>query len=240
MLPTSYQTQLTEVKNEFATKMDVQLWNNGADLVSKLHGVLANKKDLLLASPMLESVPMKEDISANYDQLVAILGAVVESDLATLEGVASLDIGDFLRSTGSELMAASSKISISETSKKPMGMNSMLKTPGKLLTTQAELVSSEGDSAVVKITAQDEEPEEVTFVKVEGKWIPEDLAKEFPKMIAEMRKNIGEIEIPPEAKAKAQMGMTMVSGVLDQVSAAKTQEELQGALMGLMMMGMGM
>ncbi|MDF3130584.1 hypothetical protein P0Y35_15355 [Kiritimatiellaeota bacterium B1221] len=240
MLPASYQTQLTGVKDEFATKMDPDVWNSGADLVKKLHTVLVDKKELLLASPLLESVPMKEDLSANYDQLVAILGEVSESDLSTLEGLKNMEIGEYLRTTGSAIMAATSKIEISETSKKPMGMNSMLNMPGKMLNTKAELVSEDGDSAVVKMMTEGEEPQEIPFVKVEGKWIPADLVEEFPEMIAEMRESLGGFEILPESKAQVQMGMTMISGVLDQVAAAKTQEELQGALMGIMMMGMGM
>ncbi len=240
MLPASYQTQLTEVKNEFATKMDVDVWNSGAGLVKKLHTVLGDQKELLLASPLLESVPMKEDLSANYDQLVVILGEVAESDLSSLEGLKTMDIGEYLRTTGSSIMAATSKIEISETSKKPMGMNSMLKMPGKMLSTKAELVSEEGDTAIVKMITEGEEPQDVPFVKVEGKWIPADLVEAFPEMVGEMRESLSGLEIPPEAKAQVQMGMTMVSGVLDQVAAAKTQEELQGALMGIMMMGMGM
>lgn len=240
MLPASYQGELTAVKNEFAAKMDADIWNGAGGLMKKLHSVLKDQKELLLASPMMEGVPMKEDVSANYDQLVAILGTLCESELTTLEGLQSMDIGEYLRSTGSELMKAASEIEVSEDSSKPMGMNHMVKMPGKMLSTQAELVSEEGDSAVVKITAEGEEPVEVTFVKVEGKWVPEDLAEEFPEMIAELRQGLSEMEIPPEAKAQVQMGLTMIGGVLDQIAAAKTQEELQGALMGLMMMGMGM
>ena len=240
LLPASYQTQLTEVKNEFATKMDADLWNSGAGLVKKLQGVLKDQKELLLASPMLQSVPMKEDLSANYDQLVVILGAVANSDLATLDGLKGMDLGRYLKTTGSEIMAASSKIEISETSSKPMGMNSMLKMPGKLLNVKAELVSEDGDNAVVRVTTEGEEPVETPFVKVEGKWIPKDLADGFPEMISEMRSGLGEMKITPETKAQAQMMITMVNGVLDQVAAAKTPQELQSSLMGLMMMGGGM
>ncbi|WFB36260.1 hypothetical protein P3T73_00595 [Kiritimatiellota bacterium B12222] len=241
MLPASYQAELSEVKGEFAAKMDPVLWDSGASLVGKLHGVLESKKDLLLASPMMAQVPMSQDLSANYDTLVAILGDVLDSDLATLEGIETMDIGSFLSTTGSDIMKSFSAIEISDSSPKPMDMNSMLKMPGKILNTQAELVSEEGDTAVVLVTTEGEEPVEVPFVKVEGKWIPADMQSAFADMIEGMHESINEIEITPETKTQVQMGMSMVGGMLDQLATAKTQADLQavmGGVMGMMMGGM--
>lgn len=236
MLPAGYQAELTAVKNEFAAKMDEELWNSGAGVVKKLHGVLKDQKALLLASPMLQAVPMKEDLSANYDQLVVILGEVANSELATLESFRAMDLESYLKNTGSAILAASAKIDISESSQKPMGMNRMLKMSGKLQNVKAELVSEEGDYAVVRMSTEGEEPVETPFVKVEGKWVPQEMVDEFPKMISEMREGLAGMTITPEIKAQAQMAMSMVGGVLDQIAAAKTQQELQSSLMGIMMM----
>ena len=61
-----------------------------------------------------------------------------------------------------------------------------------------------------------------------------------PEMIAEMKKGIAALEINPEVKTQAKMAMTMVGGVLDQLAAAESQEDLEAVIGGLMGMVMGM
>lgn len=238
MLPASYQAELHAVKDTFTSKMDAELYDAGAGVVSKLASVLAAKKDLLLASPMTKGIPMGTDLSANYDQLVAILSTLAASDAATLEGLKNAEIGNLLANAGSDMMKTISTMKISRESKKPMGMNRMLKAPAKVLAMKAELVSENGDNAVVKLSTEGETPKELPFVNVEGKWIPKEMAEEFPEGLAEMKKSVEAMEITAQQKAQAMMGITMINGVLDQINAAKTQEELQAALGGLMGMAM--
>lgn len=238
MMPESYQQDLNGLMHGFAGKMDAGLWNSGTGTLKKLEEVLRTKKDLLLASPMLKSAPMQQDLSANYDQLVAILGTLTDSKLMSLEELKTADMGTLLSSTGSRLMEQASEVNISNSSPKPMGMNSMLKMPGKILETKAELVSEDGDTAVVRITTEGEKPQEVPFVRVEGKWIPQDMADNFPKSIQDGKKALEKFRISPQMKSQAMMGLNMVNGMLDQIQAANTQEELQGVLGGMMgMMG---
>jgi len=234
MLPAGYQSELNSVKTAFAEKLDAEVYNGGADLVAKLGSVLKTKMKLILANPMLQGVPMRSELESNYDHLVTVLGILGTSEYASLEGLKTTGIGEFLTSTGSELMEAASRMEISDESPKPMGMNSMMKVPGQVLNLQAELVSEEGDSAVVKLTTEGEEPEEMTFVRVEGKWIPEELAKDFPEMIEQMRKSVAEFEMTPQMKSQALMGINMANRLLDQIASAETQEELQVALGGVL------
>jgi hypothetical protein len=238
MLPASYQTQANEVLHDFANKMPPAMYDQGAGLLVKLEKVLTTKKDLILANPMLEQVPV--DVSANYDHVVAMLSAVTSSDLMSVDKLKSADIGSLMSSIGGEMMEAASKIEVDQ-SAATGDMQEALEFKKKLDSVKAELVSEEGDTAVVRITAEGEDPEEVEFVKVEGKWIPTELAEGWSEMITEAQAGVAEINITPEMASQAQMMMGMAGGVLDQLQQAQTQEELQqiiGGLMGMMMGGM--
>jgi len=236
MLPASYQTQANEVLHDFANKMPPAVYDQGAELVVKLEKVLKTKKSLILENPMLQQAPV--DASANYDQVVAILGAITSSDLMSIDKLKSADIGSLTSSIGGKMMEAASNLDTDQT---PAGgdMKEALEFKKKLSSVKAELVSEEGDTAVVRITVDGEEPEDMDFIKVEGKWIPTELAEEWSEMIAEAQAAVAELNITPEQATQAQMGMSMVGGVLDQLQQANTQEEMQQILGGLMGMAMG-
>jgi hypothetical protein len=238
MLPASYQEQANGLMHEFAGKIPADLYDSSANLLVKLEKVLSSKKDLILANPQLKSVPV--DVSKNYDDAVAMLGILTSSDLMSAEKMKSADIGKMMSTTGAKLMKKASEVEIDD-SVKTDDMSDMLEMQAKLASVKAELVSEEGDTAVVKITAKDEDPEEIDFVRIEGKWIPKDLAEGWSEMITEAKAGIAEINITPEQAAQANMMIGMVNGLLDQIQAAKTQEELMqavGGAMGMMMGGM--
>jgi hypothetical protein len=237
MLPSSYQTEANETLHRFADKMPADMYNQGTGLLQKLEKVLKTKKDLILENPMLEESPV--DISESYDQMVAVLSAFTSSDLMSVEKMKSADIGQLVASIGGELMDVATRMDLEEAASTGE-LQEMLEFKQTMASVKAELISEDGDSAVVRISAVDEDPEEVEFVKVEGKWIPADLAEGWSEMIAEFKSGVEEMEITPEQASQVKMGITMVGSILDQLQAAETQEDLEmiiGGALGMLMMG---
>ena len=77
-----------------------------------------------------------------------------------------------------------------------------------------------------------EAAEEVEFTKVDGRWVPKDMAAEWPKMMKEARAavdGISEGEIK-KGKAKIMAMMAMIDTVLDQLAKAETQKDFDAAL----------
>ncbi|MCC5849164.1 MAG: hypothetical protein JJU29_13845 [Verrucomicrobia bacterium] len=238
-LPGSYQADVNGLLNEFAEKMDAQLWNAGTGTFKKVEEVLRTKKDLILTSPMLEQVPGKEEIEANYGHLVNILGILAKSDLMDLEKMKSADLGRILSTTGKQLIAEAEKMDV-EAAKDIGGIADFRDMQSEMTNMKAELISEEGDEAVVRITGDGDHDDEVEFVRVEGKWIPKDLAEEWPQMIADAREGLQEIgQLSPQEKQQVMMGINMVNGVLDQMLAAETHEDMQNVIAGVMGMMMG-
>ena len=186
-MPASYQTDLESIVHEAAGKMDAEVYDKAFVVLNKALDVLKNKKDFILGLPMLQSpmFPVKgDDLKANWDGVVDVLSILASSDLKSLSSVKSLDVGDFLRSTGGKLMKRAEELTA-------LSPDPEMKKVWTILNTfNAEIVSTEGDTAKIKISAEGEKPDEIDMVKVEGKWVPKDMAEGWKNFIEEMKQNL--------------------------------------------------
>ena len=226
-LPDSYQSDANSLLHGFAAKMDPDLWEAGTGAYQKVEEVLRTKKELLLENPMLAQV----DLEDSYDSIVKVTGILGKSDLMDLNKLESADLGHILSTTGKELMRVVDETDF-EGSLPMTGLD-----PGEIQSEfsnmEASLISEDGDAAMVRINEEGEEGQEVPFVRVEGKWIPVEMRDDWPGMMAQAQKFIGQIEeIPAEEKAQIMMGISTVDSVLDQMLAAKTAEEMNAVLSG--------
>jgi len=99
-----------------------------------------------------------------------------------------------------------------------------------------EVLSSEGDKAKLKITGGDGKVEEVEMAKVEEKWLPADMVKDWK---AELEKANAQVDGMAGDMMKAQKPMYLArmagfESILDQLDKASSQEEFNAAVMGLM------
>lgn len=249
-MPGKWQTDVNSLVSEFAGKMDAEVYDTTFATVGKLSDTLKEKKALILQAledPQISgNMPItKADLEARYDTLVSFLGTIARSDASTVNGLKSLDIGKFLGNTGATLMADMDKLA--ELAPDPDAAE-MIQTKKDLANVQVEVVSSSADAATVKITTGDKVEQE-EMVKVEGKWVPKEMADEWDAKIAEAKANLAEMTGQEMAQNKPQV-MQLLKSIdtrLTTVSKASTPDELKqavmgmvGAVMGQMMGGGGM
>ncbi len=243
-MPASYQKDVTGLIRAFADKMDADIYDKGWGLAKKLVKVLREKRAFILASPaMAQGGIDKAKAEAQWDTLVGALEALVNSEVSSVAGLKSVDVGDFLRDTGSKLMSAASKGSQLTPDDK---YNKEF--VAKLRGVKAEVVSSEQDKATVKMTVPGEEPKTEEFVRVEGRWVPKVIADGWSKAIADAGKSLDKMSGDALAKQKPQI-LAMLGAaepMLDQLLKAETQEQFNqvvgqtmGMVMGGLMGGMG-
>jgi len=230
-LPASYQKEISSVISEAATKMDAELWAEGRGLIKSLVNIAKTKKDLLLQTQMMADVQDKVAFSKSWDDGVAMLETILANDITNLEKLRKGDVNSLLVNA-SEIMKKFSALYSDQADKDDDFL-------AKIKALKVTVISQEGDKATVKIETVGEEPENEEMVRVEGKWIPKDLAEGFAEGIKEARKNIAEIDFTSE-KGKAQktqiMGqLTMVKTLLVQAESATTPQQFDGMLMGIMM-----
>ena len=112
-------------------------------------------------------------------------------------------------------------------------------------TTTVTTVESDDQQATLLITLPGQEAEEVTFIKVEERWVPVELETDWAKTIEEMRASLQKFSAEEFEAQKTQImgAITMMDGVLNQIASAQTQEQFDKSLkdstmplMGIFMM----
>jgi hypothetical protein len=240
-LPASYQQDVSSILHEFAGKVDAEVWDRSVSVLRKTTGVLRNKKDFLLNGSVLPDDLKSDDVTANWDPMVGFLDSLVHSELSEMDTLMTLDVREFLAGSGSELMAEGQTLTaLSPDEMEDVGWN-------KLSELTATKVGEESGVVTVRIEIPDEEPEELAFVQVEERWIPKDMADEWPDDMAELREGLAEMGSDSSGQSSTQITMmlSMLEGLLDQLDAADTQEQFDTTLkegfgpllFGAMMMG---
>lgn len=228
-MPASYQKDVTEIIHLAAGKVDPGVMTKMQGLMGKTTNLLKTKKAFILNSPMLaDAGPEIAELEKNWDGMVGLAQTLVDSDLMKIEKLKTMDPGAFLGTTGTKLMTQIQVLA------KASGTD-MLATIGQAKATHK--ADTENGNAIVTMSHPDERDEDLEFTKVDGKWVPADMAKEWDAQMAAAKAEIANInpEQQQQQNMQAIMMMTMVETVVDQLAVAKTQEEFDatlGALLG--------
>ena len=261
MLPPSYQTDVTNLIHSFVNNMDQQLWDKLFEVLSQAGLLLNDKQDLITA--MIEenlggTDALPEEMQQSLETMGKMLQTLVESDLGKHATAKGMDPGKFLDETGKELFKL-----IAETSKLEEGdpWNTEIKT--KLKDIKVEIVSQESDTATISVSGMPDLPDideltaqlpgfddselpglsmlrngEQQVIKVEGKWIPKAMADGWKETItgaSEMINNDLKNMLGPEEEKQVMNIMNAVQMGLAGAAKAKTQQELQMAMMQAVM-----
>lgn len=234
-LPAAYHKDVDGLVNQFAGKMDPELWQQTFAVLKKGVEVLKSKKELILSGPLFanpDAAPQAAMARQNWDGAVGLLETLVGSEVADLEKLKALESRMFLQGTGNKLLTQALAIGTAA------GQNPL----DKLQNVTATVVSRDGDQAVVKLTSQDEPPQEVPFVKVDGKWLPKSMVDDWKTQIEQARAQIDQIKPEELAAAKPQAigQLKALDATFDKLLAAKTGDEFQAAAAPLIFQAMMM
>ncbi len=261
MLPPSYQTDVTNLIHDFVNNMDQQLWDKLFEVLSQAGLLLKDKQDLITA--MIEenlggTGASPEEMQQSLETMGKMLQTLVESDLGKHATAKGMDPGKFLDETGKELFKL-----IAETSKLEEGDPWNTEIKAKLKDIKVEIVSQEGDTATISVSGIPDLPDideltaqlpgfddselpgismlrngEQQVVKVEGKWIPKAMADEWKDNMSEASEMINndlKNMLGPEEKKQVLNIMNAAQMGLAGAAKAKTQQELQMAMMQAVM-----
>tara|TARA_R110002095_G_scaffold131203_3_gene113980 strand:- start:2122 stop:3372 length:1251 start_codon:yes stop_codon:yes gene_type:complete len=227
-LPASYQADVNGLVHEFSTKMDPEMYNGTFQTGQRIAKLLKDKKAYILKNQTIQGLPVPQEKIAQYwEPTVGILTAIFNSDLSSLEKLKTFDGGKFLSSTGSEL--AKNVVSFSDLIPTKEGQPSLSE---KLKATKVTVVTTEGDTATIKIEAPGEEPKEELMVRVEEKWIPKNLADNWKSKMENARNQLAQLTPEKVTAQKEQTleGLAKVNGVLEQLEKAENEEQFNKTL----------
>ena len=170
MLPDSYQKDVQTILGSVTAKMDKEIYEKVFTLLPKVLELVKKEKEKLPVPP--DAAKMVPEGLALADEFVKLLET---SKLNTYEGFKGLDVAGFLAEHGKGFYDFGWKVATLVDKEEAEGTKKMLDT------VKAELKGEiKDDAATVLVTIGDDQ-EEMAFVKVEGKWIPKDLAEGWAK-----------------------------------------------------------
>jgi len=239
-LPVSYQQDVTDLSREFADTVDPAVFDRAVAVARKGVVVLQGKKDLILSSRYLEQSPVDAaSVDAIWEASVYMLDALLASDLTDLETMREIDVEALLSTTGAAIMDSAAEM--------PAESDETVSFSERVAAweqTEVEPLSEEGDRAVVLLTVPDEEPIEMPMARIEGRWIPTELAAQWPAAVDQTRTRIEMLGSDDAAQIRVQVlfGIGIVEGFIDQIDLMETTEEfddLVGGVLGNIMATQG-
>jgi hypothetical protein len=228
-MPRSYQEDVNSLVSDFAGKMDEELWSKGFGVVRKLIEVTRKQKDFIFNTPMMnefqEVGEQKDLLFEKWDDITEGLDILEKSEFSDLDKLKKFDGQKFFSGTlkkmskigdgFEDIPGFSEKVSLSDL--------------------KVEKTEQKGDEATLKITIAEEITEQ-KMVKVEGRWVPKDLADKWKETMDSARESLSEMsqEDMWKDKTKYLSLIAAVDTVLDQLIKAKTQAEFDAIIMSML------
>jgi len=222
-LPASYRADITELTKLFASKMDPEIYDRAMAIAQSMVSAIQAKQGIILASDTVAGSGVDvAAMDARMTQTLQIAQTFFSSEVSTLAGLAAIDWQKYLAGTVAQLMTQADAIEAEEGEDPFLMFDSV----------EIEVLEQTGDTARLRITVPDEEPEEVTLALVEERWVPVEMAEEWDARVMEARTRLEEItpEKMQEMKGQAMFGFAMAEGFVQQLSTIKTSEEFDAAM----------
>ncbi len=234
--PPKYQDDITGTIQLAAKSIDSSMWNSVTGLLKKASRLVSEKKEFFMGNAMIgQQMPPGPETDKVWDASAALLAAYVNSSITNQNTMKSFDMDNFIAKDVPKLRAAYTELQAltEDLDDSPFGQISEVPT--------IEVVSESSDKAVFKVTTNGE-TEEQTVVKVDNRWLPEDMVRDWDKEIQKAHESLKQLATPEgqQGMMQAQMMLGMVGGPIDQMLAANSQQEFDNVINGIMQMAMGM
>ena len=224
-LPTSFQRDVNDVVHEFAANVDAELWNRTFVILQKMVDVLRDQKQFILHSPASAlSETQVAEMSARWEDDIDLLNSLVSSEISKLETLREIDVGTFLAGTGSRLLnqlRALSQLAVDD----PLASGFTAAT--------ATLIETDGVTALLRLDIPHEQPREVEFIQVEGRWLPRKLAESWNDSIRELKTRVHRLSTETletrQEKERAMATLDALESALDGLHVATSQAEFEHA-----------
>ena len=250
-LPSKWQADADGLVHEIGKKVPAQLYDKVMATAGMVFNIMKTKKEFVWNTPMVKmqmSQMTPQELSnakAAYDAIVTLGEALAQSDLSTAAGLHRFAFKSFLTKHGSEIHVALIAVIRAASAEEPEAQQALLMIES-VKNLKATVLSTSGDSAVVSVAIPGLPvgalPSSMNMQKVEGKWVPAEMAMKFPMMMSEAHAEISNMDFSASSAEVMQVTMvlTMVDAVIGSLEKATTQAEFDQALAGIAaMMGGG-
>jgi hypothetical protein len=238
-LPPSYQADVRRVIGAFCTNMDAGIYDRAFRVLNLAVRVLKEKEEYFAKSPVALSTPMLESSLGRYWQHdVGLLQAIATSDLSTLARLRQMDPGDFLASTGHQVMAGLEDLRLRM--QHSPGQNPWEKFSEALKQGGVQFVKTNNAQGYLRFnSATNGATKEVPLTQVEGRWVPAEMAASWKTRIAQAMQSLAKLNGPEFAQAKPMLSLVLgaLETNLNSLLKAGSQKEFDERLKGFAAVG---
>ncbi len=175
-LPPSYRGEVQQLVRDVAARLDDRTWQPTVAVWQKARKVLPSRGAALFSQPATDAGNARTPIST--DSLKRLLDSVGESELASLERLRTIDVGQFWEVTGSDVLWALGQLQSSGSPRDPFA---------NLAKVEVLLVSESGDQATVRMQWPEQAATEHHYIRIEGHWLPKSLADGWSSGLSDVR-----------------------------------------------------
>lgn len=243
-MPSGYQSDVNEMIQLAGAKVDPEIYDKIFDTLDQAITVADKQKSFIFNTEL--GAPKSEEelerLRESWPSIVNLVQSLANSSVSTVVGLQSFDGSAFFGDTVSSLLQDVTTLS-------QLNPDAEALAGASLKDAEITVLESTDSTAKLEINLPGESSEQELFVRVEDRWVPQELSLEWAAGIADARAQLEAIDPEQIAEQKPQIMnvFAMVDGILAQIESAESQQQfdqaLQGAmmpLMGLMMMGQGM
>ena len=228
-LPASYQKEMTALVHLLSEKVDAEVYRKGSSLARKLVTVLRTKKEFILDGMMYRwPVIERTRVSEGWETIVCFVETVAASELSNSASLKSLDIVKFLRGTGRDVMKL-----LAEVYACIDGREFKDEVRGIAIA----VLSAEGDKARLELRIPGKKrTSALDLVRVEGMWLPKDLADSWPEYVVSAKKAIESLdkERTRRVNAEALAIISELEATLDVLAKVEKQAKFAGFVEGVL------
>lgn len=240
-MPASYQSDVTAIVQLAGQKTDPDLYDAFFATVNRLVAVADKQKEFMFNT----SLGGERDPEATaklrqaWPSIASIVQTLGSSSIASSAGLQNFEGSAFFQNTVSVILKDVEALS-------KLSDDPEVTALSRIKEAAISVVESTDTTATLLMKMPDGSEETEAFVRVENRWVPQEMAEGWAAQMMEARAALEAVN-PEELAAQKPMYLGvigMIDGVLAQIDSAQTQEQfdlaLQGAMMpimGLLMMG---
>ncbi|HEX5054493.1 MAG TPA: hypothetical protein VFZ65_22125, partial [Planctomycetota bacterium] len=233
-LPDSYQGDLEGCVHDLAERVDAKVYERAMKLLARIAKVGVDKQRFLfanaeVAAAMAGDPARAKTARASYGAVMTMLGELASSDLASVEGLRRFDGRRFLTKTGKPMLLALFAIA------REQGHDPATEFAGMSF----EIARQRGDTADVSMRTPGEPDKVETFVHTEGRWLPEQLVRDWSRTMRDARARIAAMPKGGDGRQMAQLRLVLgtVEGFVRKFEEAETQQEFDEVLQDVQAFG---
>ncbi|PXA04928.1 hypothetical protein DDZ13_02895 [Coraliomargarita sinensis] len=244
-MPASYQDEVNAIAQLAGSKIDAEIYDKAFSTIKRVASVLDKQKEFVFNTSLVGEAPDEEEIAkvrASWPSVMDLVNALTTSSISSAAGLQSFKGEAFFKDTVSAVLTDMDALARLQPENEGPFLSDMKDA-------QVEYVEGTDSEATLNITIPGQETETKTVVKVEDRWVPQEMAASWEAQTTEARTKLEAIDPAQLTKQKPQIMsvFAMIEGVLTQIEAAESQQQFDQAvqsammpIMGLMMMGQGM